>query len=512
MSANSDNPAGMSTRWLRQRVNELQGALADMTQTVWELNQTVSQLSENLENTSTLAADNADRIHALELTVWRYHERPGLVARLVTIGYDETEAAGIVDMLVSTGFDTAAQGVALREQLATLNYTPTEIEECIEDVPGLTQADIDYAKGILDAWDPATTSLARAYQDDQRIVLFPKLDTSNVTDVNRMLRNARNIAFVPLLDTSKVKNNAYAFGYEVGNKIKRLPDFDWSGVTNRDGPYPGLSSLERLPGHPIDLSRQTEVWQYFINSRIPDEFPGVIFNTEQPNMQVRRLFSGCKNIGNRLPVKDFPDNVGSIDNLYDTSDVSGDLSGETLTARGATILNSAFSRCWTLTHAPQLDMPAIESVSGLFYDNWNMVSTPDYSGMAPKNMNQMYYLDSGSPCPLRRIEGLNFSRVTDGAIFGTSTGYRRQKPNLRYMRIINLGQSELTAYDFSLATVWGTGSEEARQSLVNSLLTDSYDRAAAGMTPATVRLSSASKAALTAEEIAAITAKGFTIA
>ena len=80
------------------------------------------------------------------------------------------------------------------------------------------------------------------------------------------------------------------------------------------------------------------------------------------------------------------------------------------------------------------------------------------------------------------------------------------------MRIVHLGQSELTSYDFSLATVWGTGSEEARQSLVNSLLTDSYDRAAAGMTPATVRLSAASKAALTAEEIAAITAKGFTIA
>ena len=80
------------------------------------------------------------------------------------------------------------------------------------------------------------------------------------------------------------------------------------------------------------------------------------------------------------------------------------------------------------------------------------------------------------------------------------------------MRIVNLGQSELTAYDFSLATVWGTGSEEARQSLVNSLLTDSYDRAAAGMPPVTIKLSATSKTALTSEEIAAITAKGFTIA
>lgn len=511
MSANSDNPAGMSTRWLRQRVNSLSASLADMAETLSELSQTVSQLSENLENTSTLAADNTDRLHDLELSVWRYHERPCLVARLVAIGYDETEAAEIVDTLVATGIDTAEQGVALREQLATLRYTPTEIEECIEDVPGITQANIDYAKEILDAWDPATISLARAYQDDQRIVLFPKLDTSNVTDVNRMLRNARNIAFVPLLDTSKVRNNAYAFGWDAGNKIKRLPDFDWSGVTNRDGSYTGLSSLAKLPGHPIDLSRQTEVWQYFTNSRIPDDFPGVIFNTEQPNMQVRRLFSGCKNIGNRLPVKDFPDNVGNIDNLFTNSDISGDLSAETITARGATILESAFKGCSGPTHAPQLDTPAIEDAGLMFAWCRYLRTVPDYTAMSPVNMEDMLTGDYGT-YPLERVEGLNFARVTNATIFGTGTTSGYQKPYLRYMRIVNLGQSELTDYDFSRATVWGTGSEEARQSFVNSLLTDSYDRATAGMVPATVRLSTASKAALTAEEIAAITAKGFTIA
>jgi hypothetical protein len=510
MSANSDNPAGMSTRWLRQRVNELSASLADMTQTVWELSQTVSQLSENLDNTSTLAADNADRIHVLELSVWRYHERPGLMARLVAIGYDETEAAETVDMLVATGIDAADHGVALREQLATLRYTPTEIEECIEDVPGITQADIDYAKEILDAWDPATTSLARAYQDDQQIVLFPKLDTSNVTDVNRMLRNARNIAFVPLLDTSKVKNNAYAFGWDAGNKIKRLPDFDWSGVTNRDGPYTGLSSLEKLPGHPIDLSRQTEVWQYFTNSRIPDEFPGVIFNTEQPNMQVLRLFSGCKNIGNRLPVKDFPDNVGNIDSLYHLSDVSGDLSAETITARG--VKNTAGMLGWNfnITHGPKIDMPQLENMKDFLVFGEDLVYVPDYSACAPKLVDGMLKPNNQTG-KIRRVEGLNFARVTDGHLFGGDVRFPQYQ--LTYMRVINLGQSELASYpDFACALKWGTGSEEARQSLVNSLLTDSYDRAAAGMTPATVRLSAASKAALTAEEIAAITAKGFTIA
>lgn len=61
-------------------------------------------------------------------------------------------------------------------------------------------------------------------------------------------------------------------------------------------------------------------------------------------------------------------------------------------------------------------------------------------------------------------------------------------------------------------SAWGDGSEENRRSLVDSLLTYSYDRAAAGWSAATVALSETVKARLTDEEIAAITAKGYTIA
>lgn len=78
--------------------------------------------------------------------------------------------------------------------------------------------------------------------------------------------------------------------------------------------------------------------------------------------------------------------------------------------------------------------------------------------------------------------------------------------------IKNLGKSTLSTYDFSGASVWGTGSEENRQSLIDSLITYSYDRASNGMATATIKLSANTKALLTEEEIAQITAKGFTIA
>lgn len=511
MSANSDNPAGMSTRWLRQRVNELQGALADMTQTAWELSQTVSQLSENLENTSTLAADNTDRLHDLELSVWRYHERPGLVARLVAIGYDETEAAEIVDTLVATGIDTAAQGVALREQLATLRYTPTEIEECIEDVPNLKQADIDYAKEILDAWDPATTSLADAYKNNTQLVIFPKIDTSNVTNTQNMFRGCRNLRYVPWFDTTKVTSANWTFGYSGDTcGVRRIPELKWPLLKRCYGPYSGMNAITRM-SHEFDFSTATFLCVTFAFSKIASPFPGIRFNTDAP-VQLDQLFVDAT-LGGTLPVTEVPDNVTQFTAIYANAKglIIRNLSNLTIRARGATNGPNRFFMAVNLTHAPQLDMPLANSFKRMFAWCRSLLIVPDYTSSAPETMEEMLTGDYGT-YPLERVEGLNFARVTNATIFGTDTTSGCQKPYLRYMRIVNLGQSELTSYDFSLATVWGTGSEEARQSLVNSLLTDSYDRAAAGMTPATVRLSAASKAALTAEEIAAITAKGFTIA
>lgn len=85
--------------------------------------------------------------------------------------------------------------------------------------------------------------------------------------------------------------------------------------------------------------------------------------------------------------------------------------------------------------------------------------------------------------------------------------------NLKYIRLLNFGQAQAlkNAY-ITKAPQWGAGSEENRRSLVDSLLTCSHDRVASGYEPATVTLSAVTKGLLTPEEIAAITAKGFTIA
>ena len=73
--------------------------------------------------------------------------------------------------------------------------------------------------------------------------------------------------------------------------------------------------------------------------------------------------------------------------------------------------------------------------------------------------------------------------------------------------------SSKTSYDFSGFTNWGVnggGITDAKDSLIASLITYSADRS--GGTACTLTLSTNTKNALTDDEKAQITAKGYTIA
>ena len=88
---------------------------------------------------------------------------------------------------------------------------------------------------------------------------------------------------------------------------------------------------------------------------------------------------------------------------------------------------------------------------------------------------------------------------------------------LRYLLIKNVGRSSMTSWNLSGATNWGVEDETiplssgARQSLIDTLITYSYDRATAGMSACSITLSDTTMALLTDTEIAQITAKGFTL-
>lgn len=115
---------------------------------------------------------------------------------------------------------------------------------------------------------------------------------------------------------------------------------------------------------------------------------------------------------------------------------------------------------------------------------------------------------------LVRITGINIA--SERGL--NSSEYFINSSTVRYFLVYNLGYS---GYHYNLSTNlpnWGIEdvnepySIGAAQSLKDSLITYSYDRASAGKSSRTLTLTTAQKALLTDSEIAQITAKGYTIA
>lgn len=81
-------------------------------------------------------------------------------------------------------------------------------------------------------------------------------------------------------------------------------------------------------------------------------------------------------------------------------------------------------------------------------------------------------------------------------------------PLLRYMLCKDIGtQPAVTTVQFTYYNLgnWGISNsevEDAKQSLTDSLITYSFDRASAGYSTCTIKLSASTKSVLTEEEIA----------
>lgn len=190
----------------------------------------------------------------------------------------------------------------------------------------------------------------------------------------------------------------------------------------------------------------------------------------------------------------------------------------------SSILNK-FRNDTKIVYFPLVDTSNIQDFSNAFYmSTLEYIPQLNYS-KATKMPNYFYYCGRLREISLKGTSNVTSYDTTFNSCtllkiiheidFFSATNVNRVFYNcktLSFAKILNLGKSTLATYDFSDATSWGTGGEENRQSLIDSLITYSYDRASDGMTTATIKLSANTKALLTEEEIAQITNKGFTIA
>ena len=268
------------------------------------------------------------------------------------------------------------------------------------------------------------------------------------TSLMRKFNNDIQLVYMPFVNTS----NAVKM-YEMFRNCSRLttiPLLDTSGVTDMYSMFIGCISLTTIP----------------------------LLNTSACG-NMSHMFSSCYNL-TTIP-------------LLNTS--------------ACTNMNSMFSTCSGLTTVPELNTSACRDMSAMFSDCSGLTTVPELNTSACTNM-QMMFTDCTK---LEKIGGLDLTSVTNiSYFFGFSNNI-----TLRHALFKNLGTpSNMTSYDFSKATNWGVADStytDARQSLVDSLLTYSFDRATAGYSTCTIKLSANSKNQLTAQEITDIEAKGYTI-
>lgn len=247
--------------------------------------------------------------------------------------------------------------------------------------------------------------------------------------------------------------NAASPGSTVGKfkddkALRYFPRVDWSKVGNFRDMFSGCSNLEHIAGH-VDAPVTCDAFTMFKNCGKLRELPDI----SMPKMyNCGWMCSGCSSLAR----------VGTLDTAgggwmgYMFEGCASLESVAGLDTSSATSLERLFTGCRKLTEVPELDVGKATTVMDMFCDCVSLRKV--------------------------RLKG-----------FGTA--------------------AENADGVFKNATLLGEGGEENRQSLVDTLLTDSFDRAAAGMPALTLRyFPAAVKNRLTAEERAAIEAKGYKFA
>ena len=215
---------------------------------------------------------------------------------------------------------------------------------------------------------------------------------------------------------------------------------------------------------------------------------------------LNKMFRNDRNL-RFFPVMDFTD-VDSFREAF--SGCTWLITMPPIGRNNANTMQSMFKDCHSLATI-DIDMSNNTSCQNTFYRCYTLKSAVLRNTSKVEEMGSMFY------------ECIGLENITLDMSSVTNTGYSiytmfQSCNSLRRANLYNIGKSTLTTYEFGGASVWGMGGDENRQSLIDSLITYSYDRASNGMPTATIKLSSNTKALLTAEEIAQIEAKGFTIA
>ena len=245
-------------------------------------------------------------------------------------------------------------------------------------------------------------------------------------------------------------------------------------------------------------------------------FENIEYNAKGTTLQY--LYNTCIPTNNYIPVGSITinaENCTSISHLFGNT-LSNKLSTDDLevhinTSDKLTSLSNLYCYTGNITIS---NTSKVTNFSSAFS---GMIS-PELKEINTSSCTNFQYILNDTNNYLIKIAGLSLISLNTTITYAYFTGYSTMN-KLRYILLKDLGTgSKCTSASFTYWPKWGIEDETiplsagARQSLIDTLITYSYDRATAGYSTCTVTLHADTKALLTQDEIAQMTAKGYTLA
>lgn len=424
--------------------------------------------------------------------------------------------ASIKQALIDKGQNPTDEFASYADDISNIT-TGENIFEAIgyTKTPGYLQTGINYAKEIFDSWEVGTPSSlkSRSFNKDLNLILFPAVDTANYSLIT--FTDCSNLQYVPFINTSELRDLGHMFkGGSSLLEIEGISDWNTENVVSAVNTFEGCSKIKNLDLSKWNLDKCTSIANMFEDCtslesvKLPEK---ALLGT----FGLQYTFAGCSS----LKVVNIPETSAkiSLSNMFKdcTSLESVDLTP--LINAKPTELSYVFSGANSLKqiYLPNIDLSQATTMTYMF-SNCNSLSVIDFSEFNTEKVTNMSYI-FGYCTNLQKVVNLDVS-----SLFGSVTLVNYPTNNVfRFLKLKNLGKhSGLTSCNFTYMPYWGDESntveypltEGARQSLIDSLITDSFDRTSVGFNNCIITLSSTTKALLTSDEIAQITAKGYTIA
>lgn len=219
---------------------------------------------------------------------------------------------------------------------------------------------------------------------------------------------------------------------------------------------------------------------------------------------MNKMFARCKNLSSINIIGLYTSAVTDMISMFDTCSNLTSLELTGFDTSAVTYMSNMFSSCSNLTSLDlsNFNTSAVTYMSGMFQNcsKLTALNLLSFNTSAVTNMSYMFY-NCKSLISLE-LSSFDTSAVTDMSyIFNNCPALTSLILGPNFFKTPNV-----ISVDFSSSTKW------TNDTVVTSLVTNSYDRATAGLNTMTLKLSTETKAALTDEQKAAITAKGYTIA